>query len=47
MKTYNRPVTQVTEYLTSYMLMTGNVSGGGLKGVKSTSEPLEEIIEIY
>ena len=34
MKTYNRPVTQVTEYLTSYMLMTGNVSGGGLKGTK-------------
>lgn len=34
MKTYNRPVTQVTECLTSFMLMTGNVSGEGIKGTK-------------
>ncbi len=37
MKTYNRPITQITECLTSLMLMTGNVSGGGFKGTKDAN----------
>jgi len=32
MKTYNRPTTQITELMASYMLMN-NVSGGDIKGV--------------
>ena len=32
MKTYNRPITQVTNCSVSYMLMN-NVSGGDIKGV--------------
>jgi hypothetical protein len=33
MKTYNRPIVQVIECVTTDMLMAGNVSGGSLKGV--------------
>ena len=34
MKAYNKPYTQIADYQTQYMLMTGNVSGGNLSGVK-------------
>ena len=37
MKTYNRPITQISDYQTQYMLMTGNVSGGGFKGVNNST----------
>ena len=47
MKTYNRPVTQVTKYETRYMLMTDNVSGGAIKGVKDQGETLDENIIIH
>ena len=33
MKTYNSPKTQITDCKTMYMLMSGNVSGYGLKGI--------------
>ena len=45
MKTYNRPVTQVTQCETRYMLMADNVSGGALKGVKDETQT--DPIEIY
>lgn len=45
MKTYNRPVTQVTKCETRYMLMADNVSGGAIKGVNN--EPQTDPIEIY
>lgn len=42
MKTYNRPVTQITECTASYMLMN-NVSGGNIQGIHqgSTGGPIE------
>ena len=41
MKTYNRPITQVTYCSASYMLMQ-NISGGGLQGIHSgqTTDPI-------
>ena len=39
MKTYNRPVTQVTECCPSFMLMQ-TVSGGGFKGTKDAAEEI-------
>ena len=45
MKTYNRPYTQITSFETLYMLMSGNVSGGGITGVKETAG--DSTIEIY
>ncbi|MBO4250516.1 MAG: hypothetical protein J5884_04590 [Paludibacteraceae bacterium] len=45
MKTYNRPYTQITSFKTLYMLMSGNVSGGGFNGVKETTG--DTTIEIY
>lgn len=41
MKTYNRPITQVTNCSVSYMLMN-NVSGGDIKGVHqgSVTDPI-------
>ena len=45
MKTYNRPVTQVTECCPSFMLMQ-TVSGGGFKGIK-TDTPLGYQIDIF
>ena len=44
MKTYNRPITQVTNCSVSYMLMN-NVSGGDIKGVHQG--PVANPIEIY
>lgn len=47
MKTYFRPVTQVTDFQASYMLMA-DISGGSLLGVKDLSyEPPFNPIEIY
>ena len=46
MKTYNSPKTQIINCKAAYMLMTGNVSGGDIKGVKSESTPLDEHIDI-
>ena len=45
MKTYNKPYTHVTSFETRNMLMTGNVSGNGLKGVHDG--PVTDPIEIY
>ena len=45
MKTYNRPVTQVTNCETRYMLMADNVSGGAINGVNN--EPQTSPIDIY
>lgn len=45
MKTYNRPFVQVIECVTTDMLMAGNVSGGGLKGVQKGQQT--DPIEIY
>ena len=48
MKTYFRPVTQVTDFQTSYMLMADISNGGSLLGVKDLSyEPPFNPIEIY
>ncbi|MBQ7696982.1 MAG: hypothetical protein IJT35_00140 [Paludibacteraceae bacterium] len=48
MKTYFRPVTQVTDYQASYMLMADISNGGSLLGVKDLSyEPPFNPIEIY
>jgi len=44
MKTYNRPTTQITELMASYMLMN-NVSGGDIKGVHEGA--LDIPIEIF
>ena len=44
MKTYNRPNTQITELVASYMLMN-NVSGGDIKGVNEGD--LDHTIEIF
>ena len=44
MKTYNRPSTQITNCETLYMLMSGNVSGGNINGVKETTN--DQTIEI-
>jgi hypothetical protein len=38
MKTYNRPIVQVIECVTTDMLMAGNVSGGALKGIHQGTE---------
>ena len=46
MKTYNSPTTQITDCQTSHMLMSGNVSGGDIKGVKDAPEG-GTIIEIF
>ena len=46
MKTYNRPIVQVIECVTTDMLMAGNVSGGSLKGVHS-GEDITNPIVIY
>lgn len=46
MKTYNRPIVQVIECVTTDMLMAGNVSGPGLKGIH-TGEEVTEPIVIY
>ena len=42
MKTYNRPITQVTNCSVSYMLMN-NVSGGNLNGIHqgTVTDPIE------
>lgn len=45
MKTYNRPIVQVIECVTMDMLMAGNVSGGGLKGIHQGTE--SDPITIY
>lgn len=45
MKTYNRPIVQVIECVTTDMLMAGNVSGGSLKGVHQGTE--SDPITIY
>ena len=42
MKTYNSPKTQITDCKAAYMLMTGNVSGGGFKGI--ITDTSDEII---
>ena len=48
MKTYFRPVTQVTDCQVSYMLMADVSNGGSLLGVKDLSyEPPFNPIEIY
>lgn len=44
MKTYNRPIVQVIECVTTDMLMAGNVSGGSLKGVHSGEEITTPIV---
>ena len=44
MKTYNRPITQVTNCTVSYMLMQ-NVSGGNLNGIHQG--PIDDPIVIY
>ena len=44
MKTYNRPIVQVIECVTTDMLMAGNVSGGGLKGIHSGEEITTPIV---
>lgn len=42
MKTYNSPITQIMDCKTSYMLMAGNVSGDGLKGIgDANGDPIE------
>ncbi len=46
MKTYNRPIVQVIECVTTDMLMSGNVSGAGLKGIH-TGEEVTDPIVIY
>jgi len=38
MKTYNKPYTQITDCQTRYLLMSDNVSGGGIKGAKESTE---------
>ncbi len=45
MKTYNRPVTEVTEYQASYMLMQDVSNGGSISGI--SYEPPFNPIEIY
>ena len=45
MKTYNRPIVQVTDCLTTNMLMTGNVSGGSMKGIHQGK--VDDPIDIY
>ena len=44
MKTYNRPMIQVIECVTTDMLMAGNVSGGGLKGIHTGKEVTDPIV---
>ena len=44
MKTYNRPITQITELVASYMLMN-NGSGGDIKGVHQGT--VDDPIVIY
>lgn len=44
MKTYNSPITQITDCKTSHMLMSGNVSGGGFKGTGDANGELIEIV---
>ena len=46
MKTYNSPKTQITDCKAAYMLMIGNVSGGGFSGVKQWGPSGGELIEI-
>ena len=42
MKTYNSPITQITDCKTSHMLMSGNISGGGFQGIgDAKGEPIE------
>lgn len=45
MKTYNSPKTQIIDCKAAYLLMTGNVSGGGLGGV--VTEQQADPIVIY